>query len=53
VAAVYNALVEEGEPHPVKAMAAMYDRTISAASRWIDGARQRGFLPAKEAGRRG
>jgi hypothetical protein len=47
VADVHEKLVADGERHPVKAMAAMFDRSISASSRWIDEARRRGFLPPK------
>jgi hypothetical protein len=41
IAGQYNALVAEGEPHPVKTLAEMHHVTISAASRWIKEARQR------------
>ena len=48
VANQYNALVAEGEPHPVKTLAEMHHVTISAASRWIKGARQRpGLIDVK------
>jgi hypothetical protein len=44
VASNYRALLAEGEPHPVKALAAMHSVTISAASRWISEARRRGHI---------
>jgi hypothetical protein len=40
----YNALLAEGEPHPVKALAEIHHVTISAASRWVTEARRRGYL---------
>ena len=42
----YRALVEEGHPHPVKAIGERNHVTISGASRWIKEARRRGFLDA-------
>ena len=44
VAVAYDSLVAEKEPYPVKALAEMQQVTISAASRWIKAARQRGYL---------
>jgi hypothetical protein len=44
----YRDLVAEGEPHPIKALAQIHNVTISGASRWVSGARQRGYLPEKE-----
>jgi len=44
IALNYEALVAEGEPHPVKALAAMHDSTISSASRWLKEARRRGLI---------
>jgi len=40
----YRALVDEGEPHPVKTLGETHHVTISAASRWVKGARERGYL---------
>jgi hypothetical protein len=53
IAKNYRALVEEGEPHPVKSLAEIHHVTISAASRWIKEARRRGFLPADTKRKRG
>jgi hypothetical protein len=47
VARDYETLVAGGELHPVKAISQMHGVTIGAASRWLSGARERGFLPAK------
>lgn len=44
VARGYTALVAEGEPHPVKALAEMHHVVISTASRWIKEARRRGYI---------
>ena len=44
VARSYDSLMQEGEQHPVKALAAMHHVTISAASRWIKEARRRGYI---------
>jgi len=44
IAQCYEAIVAEGEPHPVKALAALQHAHISTASRWVKGARERGFL---------
>lgn len=48
VATAHDSLTAEGEPYPVKTLAEMQHVTISAASRWISAARQRGFLGEKE-----
>jgi hypothetical protein len=40
----YTALVDEGEQHPVKALAEMHHVVISTASRWIKEARRRGYI---------
>lgn len=40
----YKALVDEGEPHPVKAISESHNVSISAASRWVTEARHRGYL---------
>lgn len=48
VASSYQALVVEGEPHPVKALGEMHNVTISAASRWVKEARLRGYIDEKE-----
>ena len=47
IAKQYEALVAEGEPHPVKALGETNSVTISAASRWVTEARRRGLLPMK------
>jgi hypothetical protein len=49
IATEYGALIEGGEPHPVKAIGKNHHVTISAASRWITEARRRGLTPKKEA----
>ncbi len=48
IADLYNDLIAEGEPHPIKAIKQMEHVTMGAASRWVQGARDRGYLPAKE-----
>jgi len=48
IADQYKLLVEQGEPHPVKALGEMHGATISAASRWIKEARRLELLPQKE-----
>jgi hypothetical protein len=45
----YEALVADGEKHPVKTLAEKHNVTISAASHWLREARRRGLLPEKEA----
>lgn len=49
ISTTYRAIVDGGEPHPVKALAEKHHVTISAASRWIKETRRRGLLPEKEA----
>ncbi len=50
IAAEYQALVDEGEKHPIKALAARYQPVHpSAVSRWVKAARNRGYLPPKKA----
>jgi hypothetical protein len=44
VAHNYETLVAEGEPYPVKTLAAMRSVDKSTASRWITAARARGYL---------
>jgi hypothetical protein len=44
IAKHYDAIVSEGEPHPVKALGEAHSVTIGAASRWIKEARRRGFI---------
>jgi hypothetical protein len=44
IAQNYEALTAEGEPHPVKALSEIHHVTISAASRWIKGAKLRGYI---------
>jgi hypothetical protein len=50
IATSYEALVAEGEPHPVMALSENNHVTISAASRWVKEARRRGYLPEKARG---
>lgn len=47
IAMNYQALVDEGEKHPVKALSEIHHVTISAASRWLTEARRRGLLEEK------
>jgi hypothetical protein len=47
VGELHAALVDHGEPHPVKALAEMQPVDISTASRWISEARRRGYLREK------
>jgi hypothetical protein len=47
VGELHAALVDQGEPHPVKALAEMQPVDISTASRWISEARRRGYLREK------
>lgn len=47
VAMTYNALVAEGEPHPVKALSEKHHVKISTASRWITEARRRKLIEPK------
>jgi hypothetical protein len=44
IASNYKALVDEGERHPVKALAEIHHVTISAASRWTTEAKKRGLI---------
>ena len=48
IAEEHRALVDEGEPHPVKALGEKHHVTISAASRWVKEARRRGFIKGGE-----
>jgi hypothetical protein len=48
IAEEYAALIDGGEPHPVKALGEIHCVTISAASRWITEGRRRGYIDAKE-----
>jgi hypothetical protein len=48
IAEEYRALVDGGEPHPVKALGEKHHVTISAASRWVKEARRRGYLPTDQ-----
>jgi hypothetical protein len=48
VAQLYDGLVREGERHPVKALAIAQRVDISTASRWVSGAKQRGFVEAEK-----
>jgi hypothetical protein len=48
IAETYRRLEKSGEPHVVKAIAELHDVSISAASRWIQGARDAGELPQKQ-----
>jgi hypothetical protein len=47
IAEEYRALVDGGEPHPVKTISKKHVVTISAASRWVTEAERRGFLKKK------
>jgi hypothetical protein len=47
IAELYNSLRAEGEPYPVKALAAATHTAISTASRSIKAARERGFIEDK------
>ena len=49
IALDYKALVAEGERYPVKALGEKHHSSISAAPRWVKGARDRGYLEPKEA----
>ena len=51
IADQYNALVAEGERHPVKALAEIHHVTISAASRWIKEARERDLIDDTKEGK--
>jgi hypothetical protein len=44
IARDYKTLLDEGEKHPVKALAAMHHVVISAASRWLSVARGKGLI---------
>jgi hypothetical protein len=44
IAENYEALVADGNPHPVKELARIHHVTISAASRWLKEARRRGHV---------
>jgi hypothetical protein len=44
IAREHDALVEGGEPHPIKTLGENHHVTISAASRWVKEARRRGFM---------
>lgn len=44
IAESHAALLAEGEPHPVKALADMHQVGISTASRWIKEARRQGLI---------
>jgi hypothetical protein len=44
IAAEFRRHVDEGDPAPVTAIARSHQVTVSAASRWVKGARERGFL---------
>jgi hypothetical protein len=48
----YKALVAEGDPHPIKALAEIHHVKISTASKWMKEARrpERGLLDGEEAG---
>jgi hypothetical protein len=48
VASIYKALIAEGEPHPVKALAKMEPVDISTASRWVTEAKRRGLIKKEE-----
>jgi len=50
VAESYAALIAEGEPHPVKALAQLHHVGISTASRWIKEARRQGLIKDEGSG---
>jgi hypothetical protein len=47
IATTYQALIDGGEKHPVKALSEINHVTISTASRWLTEARRRGLLGEK------
>lgn len=47
VAQNYEALVAEGERHPIKALAEMHHVVVSTTSRWVTEARNRGLIPQR------
>jgi hypothetical protein len=49
IAEEYRKLTSAGERHPVKALSEIHHADISSASRWVRGARERGFLQGKDA----
>jgi hypothetical protein len=51
IAEEYRAFIDEGEPHPVKAIGEKHHVTISAASRWVKEAKRRGYLTTTEPGK--
>jgi hypothetical protein len=50
IALEYQAFVDGGEPHPIKALGEKHHVTISAASRWVKEARRRGHIKEGEKG---
>jgi hypothetical protein len=51
IAENYRALIDGGEPYPIKALSEIHHVTISAASRWVKEARRRGLLPQQDKAR--
>jgi hypothetical protein len=47
IADLYMALVEDGEPHPIKKLSEINHVTISAASRWVSEAKRRKLIRKK------
>jgi hypothetical protein len=48
IATQFKAHIAAGEKHPTKALAETHHATISAASRWVSGARSRGYLTERK-----
>jgi len=51
IAAEYEALVQEGDPHPLKSIAAKRPVHKSRASRWVKEARSRGYITDEVTGK--
>jgi hypothetical protein len=47
IAENYEALVDEGEPHPIKALSKIHHVSIGASSRWVSEAKRRRLIPKK------
>jgi hypothetical protein len=50
IATTHSALLTTGERHPIKAIATMHAKTISAASRWVTEAKRRGYIEDADRG---
>lgn len=53
IAKLYQRLVEEGEPHPIKSIATRYGANRNTVSGWIQRARRHGYLPEGKTGKAG